>query len=508
MSDLPDPDYPGSMRVLTHAELISALAAEGLIVGILPTLDCKFTRIVTDHRVVKPGDLFVAIQGTQFDGHTKIADALASGAESVMSEKPFPTQHLESSKIVQVKDTRLALAIASAAFQQFPTRVLEVIGVTGTSGKTTTTLLIDSILGASGRKTGVIGTIEIRVGERVLNATHTTPGPIELQAILRTMKDEGCDSVIMEVSSHALKQHRVSGIAFDVVGFLNLSPEHLDFHPDMQDYLFSKRMLFQDEWIRSERLSGTTPSGVIAVNGEEGQRLYDSLDPKIQSHCKTVKLPQDLQVSGDGIHGTFSGVAIQSPLMGSFNAENISVAVAIAQALGVDSKLIAQTLNADVSVAGRLEKIADPSGGRRILVDYAHKPDALEKVLSMLKNMLGPDERLITVFGCGGDRDPTKRPLMGAIAERLSDVVVITSDNPRSEDPLKIIEAIRSGLKFPDQVMIEADRKRAIEKAISIANRGDFVLIAGKGHETYQILGPVTVPFDDREIAREFVQQG
>lgn len=488
------------MRALSFLEILDLLKSENLLKGEATPFAAVYPRIETDHRKIQNGDLFIAIEGAQFDGHSKIGEALAAGAAAVLSEKPFA-----SPRVVEVRSTRLALGLLSAAQNDFPSREMRVIGVTGTSGKTTTTLLIDSILRASGRKTGLIGTIEIRIGDQKIDATHTTPGPQELQSILGRMRDAGCDTVIMEVSSHALKQHRVSGIAFDAVGFLNLSPEHLDFHPDMEDYFQSKRMLFADEWKRSERISDKKPVGVIAANGEEGRKLASSLDQDTRSRCEVVMLPPDLIVDGDGISGTFSGIKIESSLMGSFNAENLSVAVAITHALGVQSDLIQETLKQGVSVPGRLEKIDDPQG-RRILVDYAHKPDALEKVLAMLRKLVGPSEKLITVFGCGGDRDPTKRPKMGEIAERLSDQVVITSDNPRTEDPLLIIEAIRGGLKNPDQVVIEPDRKRAIETALKLARPGDFVLIAGKGHETYQIIGKTTVSFDDREVARAFVQ--
>ena len=365
---------------------------------------------------------------------------------------------------------------------------MQVYGVTGTSGKTTTTFLMESVLKAKGHKVGLIGTVMNKIGDQIQHSTHTTPGAVELQKLFREMQQAGCDSVVMEVSSHALKQHRTWGVCFDGAIFSNLTPEHLDYHPDMDDYFASKAMLFK-EYADYAHAHGKKKF-VASINKDSpfGEKLIHQLEHPKKSFVTVAPF------SG----AEFIASGIKSHLAGTFNAENCASVVALFHAAGFSDSVIAKGIESLTGVPGRLEPVTNDKG-ITVLVDYAHKPDALEKVLKALRPSV--TGKLICVFGCGGDRDTTKRPVMGEIAERLADHVVVTSDNPRTEDPQKIIEQILVGMKKKNHD-VEPDRKLAIERAISIAKAGDCVLVAGKGHEDYQIIGTEKLPFDDRVIAK------
>jgi UDP-N-acetylmuramoyl-L-alanyl-D-glutamate--2,6-diaminopimelate ligase len=306
----------------------------------------------------------------------------------------------------------------------------------------------------------------------------------------------------MEVSSHALKQHRAAGIAFDGALFTNLSPEHLDYHPDMEDYFASKAILFQAQAERSRRW-GKTPKFAVHSGNEYGDRLK----AEVARDAAMFSVPKDAKIDAAGIRGNFSGIELSSKLIGRFNAENIAGAVALAKVCGISADAIRQGIAALEKVPGRLEQVTDPRGGRIVLVDYAHKPDALEKVLEILRPMRAPGGKLICVFGCGGDRDRKKRSVMGEIACRLADRVILTSDNPRTEDPEAILDAIEAGCTGHSNYERESDRAEAIGKAVSDADQGDIVLIAGKGHEDYQIVGTEKIHFDDREVASEALRR-
>jgi UDP-N-acetylmuramyl-tripeptide synthetase len=453
---------------------------------------------VTSHsKEVRPGSVFVAVSGEKVDGTLLIEEALQSGASWVVSEKK-----LNVSRSTQVKDARAALGFLASQLAGNPSDSMIVLGVTGTSGKTTTTYLLENILKADQHKVGVIGTIHIRIGDQVLPATHTTPGAVELQSTFLTMKHAGCTAVVMEVSSHALKQHRAYGVAFDGVIFTNLSPEHLDYHPDLEDYYQSKKLLFTDQ---ARRSSARGKKIVAAIHDDQkyGSRLFKELNSISDSPFLKIKafcVDDSVMLDESGIHGVFSGISISSPLLARFNAENIASAVCLSQAMGIGESAIQAGINTLLAVPGRLERVLDPKLGRVILVDYAHKPDALEKVLLTLKELKKPTQKIITVMGCGGDRDRTKRPKMGEIGMRLSDILIVTSDNPRSENPQSIIEEITAPLPH-GAYRVEPDRKKAIETAIALAHSGDWVMIAGKGHEDYQIIGNQKIPFDDRKIA-------
>jgi UDP-N-acetylmuramoyl-L-alanyl-D-glutamate--2,6-diaminopimelate ligase len=459
-------------------------------------LESTIEAITSDSRQVKPGTLFVAVEGGTVDGHRFIGDGAISQAVAVIGEK-----QISSPRYIRVKNSREALARLASSFYGHPSRHMQVLGVTGTSGKTTTVYILESILKASGKPAGVIGTISFRFGSKIYPATHTTPGPVELQALLSEMLEDGCRAVVMEVSSHALKQSRVASIAFDGMIFTNLSPEHLDFHPDMEDYFASKAILFQ-KIAKESQAAGKSPVAVIHEADAYGKRLLAMTAGGIG-----FSTPSTLKITASGIHGKIRDVQIHSELIGGFNAENLTGAVILALGLGISAQQISKGVKELGGVPGRLEAVQDPSGKIDVRVDYAHKPDALEKVLKTVREVMPKGARLLTVMGCGGDRDRTKRPKMGAIAVGLSDLTWITSDNPRTEDPLAIIQEILGGLKDLSQPFgqhqVQPDRRKAIFQAIESAQPGDVVLIAGKGHEDYQITGSQKVHFDDREVARQ-----
>jgi UDP-N-acetylmuramoyl-L-alanyl-D-glutamate--2,6-diaminopimelate ligase len=467
-----------------------------------PAQKGSFTSVTSDSRAVGAGTLFVAVRGTAQDGHFFIRQAVEGGAVLIVGSDQFKpvASDLGAVPYVGVADERLALARIAAAFYGHPSEKMRMIGVTGTSGKTTTTYLIESILRAAGKKAGVIGTVEFRFGAKRYPSTHTTPGPVELQKLLAEMQADGCEMVVMEVSSHALRQHRTAAIRFEGVVFTNLSREHLDFHPDMEDYFRAKASLFTDYpgW------------SVAVVNRDDayGKRLIAELAPRSAAVATFGKDSlKDVRLGERGIHGTLGGIPIDSSLVGAFNAMNLFAAIELCRGLGIPPAAIAEGVKNAVPPPGRLERVKNDRG-IHVLVDYAHKPDALEKILEVLAPLKG-SHRLFTVFGCGGDRDRTKRPVMGALAVRYSDHVWVTSDNPRTEDPGAIIEEILAGIpQGSTRVTVEADRKKAIFAAIFAAQPGDWVLIAGKGHEDYQIIGTKKIHFDDREVAAEALRNG
>ncbi len=454
--------------------------------------------VTSDSREVAKGSAFVAIRGSSQDGHDFIEEAQRKGAVVVYAEKK-PKQRL-SIPVVIVPNTRDTLARIAANFYQNPSHFMKMIAVTGTSGKTTTTYLIESILAEAGYRVGVIGTNNFRFGKKVFPSTHTTPGPVELQKLLAEMRNEGCSAVVMEVSSHALVHCRADYIAFDIAVFKNLTAEHLDFHLNMEEYYQSKKLLFT-RLLAQSRAAGKSPVAIVNQDDSYGQRLIAEL-AKEKTECEPYSLTSGgVQVSVEGIQGNILGLSLQSPLVGLFNAYNVAAAVAVGQALKISPQLLRDGIKKVNEVPGRLQRISS-SHGPHVFVDYAHKPDALEKVLEALNRLKGKG-RMITVFGCGGDRDRTKRSKMGKIAAECSEQVIVTSDNPRTEDPQEIIREILVGTQGFSHVLVEPDRRKAIFKAIELSQQGDIVLIAGKGHEDYQIVGKEKKHFDDREVAAQ-----
>lgn len=486
---------------MTLAELAAVVGAE--LVGEPLT---EVNGVTHDSRRVQTGDLFVAIPGHYTDGHLYLREALRSGASAVAVEDRAAIPQGASGLVIDSSRARLG-PIASAVYGN-PAAQLRLIGVTGTKGKTTTTYLIRAILAATGRKVGLIGTVAAWIGDHALVGERTTPEASDLHRLFRRMVDEGCQDVVMEVSSHALDLGRVNGLHFSCAVFTNLSHDHLDFHLTMDRYRASKLKLFQD----------------LGREGEEAIAVIHADDPEAHHFVRASKVPvilygttdeaqviaEDAQIRVDGARFrllTPQGLAsVSLRLTGRFNVQNALAAAAVASAFGIDPTVSAQALGRVQGVPGRMERIAS-NVGFDVYVDYAHTPASLENVLETLRDFVRG--RILLVFGCGGDRDRQKRAEMGQIAERLADITFLTSDNPRSEDPEAILDEIQTGFTKPKNPGLRrlVDRRAAIRAAISEARAGDVVLIAGKGHETYQIFRDRTVHFDDREEVRSALNE-
>jgi UDP-N-acetylmuramoyl-L-alanyl-D-glutamate--2,6-diaminopimelate ligase len=463
--------------------------------------DIEISSVAYDSREVRAGALFVAIRGEKTDGNQFVQGAIERGARAIASEQPRPGSIPASVEWVQVSQARHALATIGANCYGRPAEKLKLVGVTGTNGKTTTTYLIDSILRAAGNRTGLFGTIAYRTpaGERA--AKNTTPESLDLQRFLAEVRDGGGNFAVMEASSHALALDRLWGCAFAVAVFSNLTRDHLDFHKTFEEYFAAKRRLFES--------TGAARPAVGVVNNDDpyGKRLAG-----LAQRTLTYGLENGADISTKKFALSFSGLeftvatpegkfAVRSPLVGRINVYNILAAIGAAIGLGISNEQIVAGIEQLQNVPGRFERI---SLGQPflVIVDYAHTDDALKNLIATARE-LNPSGRIITLFGCGGDRDRAKRPLMGEVAGRESDLVVLTSDNPRSEDPLRIINDAIVGLqKTNAKYRVEADRAAAIEIALDEARPGDIVLLAGKGHETYQVLKERTIDFDDREMAR------
>jgi UDP-N-acetylmuramoyl-L-alanyl-D-glutamate--2,6-diaminopimelate ligase len=452
-----------------------------------------------DARQVIPGALFACVPGLRADGHAFASDAVARGAVALIVARPL---ELTVPQLL-VEDVREAMALAADAFFAYPTRELQVAGVTGTNGKTTTAFLLYSILAAAGRRPGLLGTVEMRMGGERRAVTRTTPEAIDLQRTFREMLDAGDRSCAMEASSHGSELKRLLGVRFAALVFTNLSQDHLDLHGTMEAYFDAKRRLFN-----IPDPDGRRPPAAVNVGDEHGRLLAEELR-RLGEHPLTFGLSPDadvraeeLELSSAGARFRASGIALAPRLRGRFNVENVLGAVAAARLLDVPDEAIVRGVEHVAGVPGRFEAV-DEGQPFAVLVDYAHTPEALENVLTEARAI--SERRLVCVFGCGGDRDRGKRPLMGKVATRLADRVFVTSDNPRSEEPLAIIEQILAGASGEPEV--EPDRATAIARALEEAGEGDVVVIAGKGHEPGQEFADRTIPFDDREVAREALRR-
>ncbi len=497
-------------------KLTTLLAGCGADTAHLPHPDLDIAGVSADSRRVKQGELFVAVRGSQADGSQFVADAVKSGAVAVVTERDLSA----GVPVVKVPDARKALAVIAANWYGRPAEQMTLLGITGTNGKTTTAHLLEAICVSGGGSVGLLGTVRYRYDGKELPATHTTPDPLELHRMFKEMLDQGTDTVVMEVSSHALAQSRVHGLTFRAAAFTNLSRDHLDYHKDLEDYFQAKRKLF---------VENLSPGGVAVVNGDDtyANRIYNELRGQKRMAWKFSPAGNG-EISAAGVEYSTSGIKatlktpagdipIKSALVGPHNLENILAAAGMALSAGYSRRDVQDGIERVRVVPGRMERVEDK--GITCLIDYAHTDDALRRALESVRSLT--KGRLLLVFGCGGDRDAGKRPLMGQAAGEAADLPIVTSDNPRSEDPDEIIAQITPGLEkaglrrmSPAKAksgekgyLVEPDRAAAIRLAVSLAKPGDVVLIAGKGHERYQIVDGEKHPFDDCEEARKALEE-
>ncbi len=451
----------------------------------------RATGITANSKEVKEGYIFVAIRGTQTDGHDFVEEALQRGALYALVEREVG---IKDPRIIKVEDTRKALGELASLFYGEVSKRLKIVGITGTNGKTTTTHIVESILNKACIKTGLMGTIYYRLGEKIYEYEgRTTPDPIKWHSTLKAMWEEGASAVVCEVSSHALDQKRIWGTDFYMVGFTNLSQDHLDYHGTMEDYFLAKARLFEEYAYTYAVINEDDPYGKRLKAIAKNPRTYGR-----EGDLKILDFQTDFE--GSRLRVAYEGKVYDffSNLRGNFQAYNLSLGILVGFLWGLESQAIQEGIR-QVQVPGRFETYKGK--GFVVIIDYAHTPDALEKVLRTARALC--KNRLIVVFGAGGNRDRTKRPLMGKTAEAIADLIVLTSDNPRFEEPMAIIEDILSGIENKGKVLVEQDRRKAIELAISMAQEGDVILIAGKGHEDYQEIKGVKYPFKDSEVVKE-----
>ncbi len=485
---------------------LNQLLKDVQIVDTYGDLAVEVGSILFDSRQVQPGDVFVAVKGAQADGHAFIDIAIKNGAIAVVANagsnnSAFRTPH---SVFVFVQDSAETLGQMAANYYDRPSEQLQLVGITGTNGKTTTVTLLHQLFSRLGYRCGLIGTVENRIGDSVVPSTHTTPDAVRLQALLREMADAGCSHVFMEVSSHAVHQRRIAGAVFAGAAFTNLTHDHLDYHTTFAEYRDAKKMFFDD-----------LPATAFALtNVDDRNGLFMLQNSTAQKYTYGLKKPADykakiLENSLNGLYLQLDGEAFHARMIGEFNAYNLTAAYAIARLLQAD-KLQTLTVLSDLQGAeGRFEYVAHPSKPDCIgIVDYAHTPDALEKVLETIQKLKKKTSKVVTVVGCGGDRDKTKRPVMAHTAARWSDQVILTSDNPRTEEPAQILRDMEVGLDAEDlkKALTIENREQAIKTAVRLIQAGDIVLVAGKGHEKYQDIQGVKYPFDDKAMLWKYFE--
>lgn len=454
-----------------------------------------------DSRAVQPGDCFVAVRGVAHDGHLFIDKAIENGASAIVAESVPENTAVTT---VQVADSAEALGCLASAFYGNPSRHMQVVGVTGTNGKTTTTTLLHQLYSTLGYKTGLIGTVENRIGDTIVPSTHTTPDAVSLQELLRQMADAGCTQVFMETSSHAIHQRRIAGVAFAGAVFTNLTHDHLDYHKTFAEYRDAKKRLFDD-----------LPATAFALtNADDKNGRFMLQNTRAQSHTYGLKTPADFKTkiieNGlQGLHLNLDGEQVHARLIGEFNAYNLTAVYATARLLGAEKLETLAALSNLSGAEGRFEAVQNPArpGGLGI-VDYAHTPDAIQQVLETIVKLKKRGSKIVTVVGCGGDRDKTKRPVMARTAARLSDHLILTSDNPRTEDPAAILRDMEAGLEPEDlaKTLTIENREQAIKTACQLAGPEDVILVAGKGHEKYQDVMGVKWPFDDKAILIKYLR--
>ena len=472
-----------------------------------PQLSAEVKGLTSNSQAVEAGDLFIGMPGTRVDGGEFWQGAIAAGAIAAVISPAAATKvpATDLALVIPAEDMAATCANLAATFYNRPSDRMKMVGVTGTNGKTTTTHLIEFLLDRADRQPMMVGTLYTRWRGFHQVAMHTTPFPIDLQKQLDEAAQAGCDFSIMEVSSHALAQGRVLGCQYDVSVFTNLTQDHLDYHKDMEDYFEAKALLFSDRYLRGR--------AIVNLDDDYGKRLIERLG---SDHVWTYSTEQtadlyitDVTYTGTGVSGQLhtpkGTVEFQSPLVGQFNIANLLAAIGAGLSLGLDLNAMVSVIPEFVGVPGRMERVQiKPDQSISVIVDYAHTPDSLENLLTAARPFISG--KMICVFGCGGDRDRTKRPLMGGIAAKLSDLAVVTSDNPRTEQPDQILQDILAGIPAEIKPIVNVDRAAAIREAILAAQPGDGVLIAGKGHEDYQIIGTEKTHFDDREQAREALE--
>ena len=463
------------------------------IVSVSGSTEINFNKIEFNSNKISKNDLFIATKGNSVDGNMYISDAIENGAKIILSED-LVTKLTKDVTYVIVRDSRAALAIISSNYYDNPTSKFKLIGVTGTNGKTTTTTLMYQLFLLLNSKVGLISTNKILINNNVIESTHTTPDPLSLNKIFSRMVEDGVEFCFMEVSSHSIDQKRIHGLCFDVGVFTNLSHDHLDYHNSFKEYRDVKK-----KFINS--LSGDS---IALINVDDKNGVYMTQNTKAKTFRYALKSSSDfslkiLEKDFNGMKLLINGFEVWSKLIGEFNAYNILATYSLSRALNYSDELILSKISSLVSVDGRFEKISYKNNIG--VIDYAHSPDSIQKILETLNDLKNKKEQLITVIGCGGDRDKAKRPLMGKIAASLSDTVIFTSDNPRFEDPESIIVQMETGVDENDmsKVLKIIDRRKAIEFACQIAKENDVILVAGKGHEKYQVKGNVKEAFDDKE---------
>ena len=476
-------------------KLLSQILSSTAVISFSATEDRTITALTYDSRTVSAGSCFFAVRGTQSDGHDYIDRAVEAGAVAVVCER-LPEQQSEGVSYVVVEDSSAAMADMAAAYYDHPSHELHLVGVTGTNGKTTIATLLYDLYRCMGYRAGLISTVVYRIDNREIASTHTTPDAIRLNAMLREMVDCGCDYCFMEVSSHSLVQDRVRGLKFRGALFTNLTHDHLDYHGTYAEYIRAKKMLFDRLPREAFALVNVDDrNGEVMVQNCKAHVARYSLRQMATYHCKV------LEMLFDGMLLRIDNQELWVSFLGRFNAYNLLCVYGAAMELGANSDEVLQAMSALRSVSGRFEPLRS-QGGITAIVDYAHTPDALENVIATINDIRTAKQRLFVVCGCGGDRDSTKRPEMGRIASREADVAIFTSDNPRTEDPELILDQIVQGVEAGAQTLRITDRRQAIRTAVMMAAAGDIILVAGKGHEDYQIIGREKHHFDDREELR------
>ncbi|MBL1221503.1 UDP-N-acetylmuramoyl-L-alanyl-D-glutamate--2,6-diaminopimelate ligase [Chryseobacterium sp. L7] len=458
----------------------------------------EISELVFDSRKITENSLYVAVRGTVADGHSYIASSVEKGAKAVVCEE-FPEDLNENVTYIKVKDSSKALGHLASNFYGNPSQKLKLIGVTGTNGKTSVSTLLFDVFKNLGYDSALLSTVEIRIGEKIIPATHTTPDVITINKILAQAVEEGCEFAFMEVSSHGISQNRIEGFHFKVAGFTNLTHDHLDYHKTFDEYLKTKKRFFDDLEDTAVAITNVDDkNGMVMLQNTKAKKKSYALKTMADYHGKS------LEIDFNGMLLNFNGKEFWTTLTGRFNVYNLLLVFGIAEELGFEQDEILQAISKLKRVSGRFETFKS-DGGIFFIVDYAHTPDALENILDSINDIRTKNERLITVFGCGGDRDHSKRPEMGNIATKKSTLAIITSDNPRTEDPAQIIKEIEAGVEsqnFSKYTSIP-DRKEAIKMAIRFAEPKDIVLVAGKGHENYQDINGVKHHFDDKETINE-----